>query len=361
MKKSTKFDQCAFCPSLCADRCPVAEASSNSLFTPYGKMLCGYLVEKGRLEKNEEVAKVFYQCTGCLACYEACEFKINVPEALLEMRMRLVSDGVAPYPVSLFKTDPEPLKEALKKVVPKRYFVPEASACLFPGCSALLEAQNAITHALFVLKALNIEFIGASPDAGRCCGYPLFAGGFKDDFIKEAKALVAALRRYKLVVALSPCCAYTLKALYPQCGVEGLPRVSTVLEVISPLFLREKVRGQGIAVAVHDSCFMSRHLGLGALLRKVVAHANGMPPIELRRSKDLAGCCGAGLAYDRCEKEIAMRCAKSVLEMAKDSGADVLVTPSLMCYAHMLEARKQDDVQVIEIMEFLAHSLKLSK
>lgn len=361
MKKPTLFDQCAFCPSLCADRCPVAEASSNSLFTPYGKMLCGYLLEKGDLQKDEEVAKVFYQCTGCLACYEACELKVNVPEALLEMRTRLVKDGIAPYPISLFKSDPEPMKEALIRVVPKRYIVPEASACLFPGCSALLKEPKAVAETLSVLKALKIEFVGVSPDAARCCGYPLLAGGFKDEFIKEAKDLVVALRRYKLVVALSPCCAYTLKTLYLQCGVQGLPRVTTVFEVVAPLFLREKVKEQGIALAVHDSCFMSRHLGLGALLRKVIAHANGMPPIEMRRNSELAGCCGAGLAYDRCENETAKRCARIVLDMAKDSGADVLVTPSLTCYVHMLETRKPEDVQLMDLMGLLARSLNAHK
>jgi Fe-S oxidoreductase len=324
-------------------------------------MLCGYLLEKGSLRKDEEVAKVFYQCTGCLACYEACEFKIDVPEALLEMRMRLVKDGIAPYPVGLFRIDPELLKEALRRIVPKRYFVPEASACLFPGCSALLKAPDAIKHALFVLKALKVEFVGASPDAARCCGYPLFAGGFKEEFIKEAKALVRALRRYKLIVTLSPCCAYTLKTLYLKCGVEGLPRVTTVFEIVAPLFLREKVREQGIAVTAHDSCFMSRHLGLGTLFRKVITHANGMPPIEMRRSNEIAGCCGAGLAYDKCENDIAKRSARVVLDMAKDSGANVLLTGSLMCYAHMLEASKPEDVEVMEIMEFLAKSLSAQK
>ncbi|MBM4395948.1 MAG: (Fe-S)-binding protein, partial [Deltaproteobacteria bacterium] len=295
-----RFDLCTWCPELCMDRCVVAAVTGSNSATPRSKMALGWALERGLVKADADLARALHQCTGCLSCNEACKYRVDVEQALFDLRARLVREGVSPYARDVFETPTERLVAAQAAVVPEEMFVPEAQAVLFPGCHALLDdGGSAVTDVLGVFKALGIEFVGASRDAAICCGYPLWAGGYAGDFADRARRVTAVLRRYRMVVAASPCCAYAMRTLYAAAGVTNAPRVTLALELIAPLVVRTAREPLGLAAAWHDSCFLGRHLGQYEMPREVVRHVNGRPAIELRRHGPDAPCCGAGGALDR--------------------------------------------------------------
>ncbi len=359
------FDLCAFCPDLCLDRCPVVEATGCQAYSPHAKMVSGWLATRGGVAPDSDLARLAFQCTGCQACFEACEHRVDVAGALFALRQQWTSAGLSPYDRSLFfERGPgatDALVRAYARVVPRRYFVPEAQAVLFPGCRALLDQPQVVRDALAVFRGLDIAFVGASEAAAVCCGYPLLAGGLRDEFERHAQAVSDSLRHYRLVVALSPCCAHTMKTLFATVGVQTPPRVTTALELVAPLVLRTKREPLGRAVAYHDSCFLGRHLGLYALPREVLGHILGMPPIELRRTREESPCCGGGGAWDRVAPTEAAVAARRVMTLASDAGADALVTGSAACLSHFVSAREQApgvDVEVIEVLSLVARWLQ---
>lgn len=360
------YDLCAFCPDLCMDRCPVVEATGSSAFSPHAKMLSGWLLARKGAALDEDFARLAYQCTGCQACYEGCEHRVDVAGALFRLRAEWTKAGRSPYDRSLFLGEEietgEPLRLAQARLIPRRYFVPEAQAVLFPGCRALLDSPQSVRDVLRVFRGLDIEFVGASEAAASCCGYPLFAGGYLEDFARQARRLSDSLRRYRLVVALSPCCAHTMKNLFGIAGVQTPPRVTTALELVAPLVVRTRREPLGESVCYHDSCFLGRHLGLYSLPREVLGHVLGMPPKEMRRAREEAPCCGAGGAWDRVSPAGAATAALRVLKMAEDAGSDVLVTASVSCLSHFVSttrtgSRKANGVKVVELFHLLARWL----
>jgi len=368
VRPDRRFDLCAFCPDLCLDRCPVVDVTGSTSLSPHAKMLSGWLATHRVVEPDPDLARLAYQCTGCLACHEVCEHRVDVASALFSLRADWVRSGISPYDRRLFERpggsradrDPEPdLVAAQARLIPRRYFVPEAQAVLFAGCHAILGQPQVVRDALAVFRALDIEFVGASEDAAVCCGYPLYAGGLLDDFVRHAERVSRALHRYRHVVALSACCAYTMKVLYPQVGIENPPRVLTALELAAPLAQRAKAPSLGLALAYHDSCFLGRLSGLYDLPREVLTHLNGMPPIELRLAREEAPCCGSGGAFERIAPAESRAAAQRVIAMASDAGADLLVSACTRCSDQLgLASGGDHGVRVLDLFQVLAEWLR---
>lgn len=347
------YDLCTFCPSLCQDRCPVVAATASVTLSPQNKMSQGWLLARGQVPADDEVARTLYQCTGCLACHDACRHEVDVERGLFSLRAALVAEGVTPFGLERFEEDDSALVQAQRDAIPAEYFVPEAQAVLFAGCAALRDSPSVATDAFRAFKALGIEFVGVSDDAALCCGYPLYAGGYLQEFTFRARRVVSELRRYKTVVVLSPCCLYTLRTLYAAANVESIPRTLLALDLVAPLVEREARKGLGRRLAYHDNCFLGRHLDQYDLPRKVLTRVNGTPPVELRRARKDAMCCGAGGGWDRVAPGPSTEAARNLLEMAADAGVATVASSTCRCTAHLDQAG-HDKVRVVDLMTLVA-------
>lgn len=332
------YDTCAFCPNLCMDRCPVALVTGSNTFAPQSKMLQGWLLKRGLVEPTDDTARVAYACLLCLACRHGCKYEVDVESGLVELRRKLIEKGVRPFPPEMFDVPTKELVAAQDELLPPKMFVPDAQAVLFLGCGVLTKAPEVGRSYLSVFRALGIEFIAASKLAAICCGYPLYAAGYRDAFIERAMKVTAVLRRYRMVVVLSPCCAFTIRSLYLAHGLEPHPRIVLALELIAPLVLREKRRPIRSRLTYHDSCFLGRHMGEYDLPREVLRHITGGPLIEMRRSRESAQCCGAAGVFSTTSLRDAIAIARSTLEMAGEAGADVVASAGMPCFAHMRDA-----------------------
>lgn len=354
MSAKGKFDLCAFCPELCMDRCAVTAVTGSNAASPHSKMMLGWMLEQGLVQADADLARALFECTGCLACNEACKFRVDVEQALFGLRARLVREGVSPYPREALETPSDRLAEVQAGLVPADLFVPEAQAVLFPGCHALLDSGGrAVTDILDVFRGLGIEFVGASRDAAVCCGYPLWAGGYVDEFADRARRVTAVLRRYRMVVVLSPCCAYTMRTLYAAAGIPNVPRVTLALDLAAPLVVRTAREPLGLDAAYHDSCFLGRHLGSYDMPREVLAHVLGHPPLELRRNRADAPCCGAGGVLDRTHPLVARQAAGRVRAQAADAGARVLVTAGPPCSGHVGQGGDDAAASGVEVTDLI--------
>ena len=107
------FDLCAFCPSLCMDRCPVVAATGSNTWTPQSKMMTGWLMVNGHRQMDALNAATIYQCTGCMSCHDVCLHEIDVEQALFGLRRKVVEAGACPWPSARFVDNGQDLQQPL--------------------------------------------------------------------------------------------------------------------------------------------------------------------------------------------------------------------------------------------------------
>ncbi|HOD07863.1 MAG TPA: (Fe-S)-binding protein [Myxococcota bacterium] len=352
------FELCAFCPSLCMDRCPVVAATGNSAWTPQAKMMAGWLHERGFRGLDAEAGRTIYQCTGCMSCRIPCLHEIDVEKALFDLRARLVKSGVRPFDESAFSVDDETLAKRFLELAPEEYMVPEAGAALFPGVGALLHNPGVIRDVFNVFGALGIDTVAGVPSLAVDSGYDLYAAGFIDSFREFAGRVGTNLRRYRRIVVLSPVDFYTITVLYPLHGVRVTPEVLLASDLVGGLMLaRKPVTAPARAVAYHDSCIGGRHLERYDMPRKLIEHVVGRPAIELRRHHADSMCCGAGGAWAATNPAGAAESGRQVALMARDAGAEMLVMSGCNCVGNV--ANRIDGLTVVDLVSFVARALGL--
>jgi len=321
------------------------------------------LLQAGQVLADRGKALVAYQCTACMACTEYCEHSIDVASALLDTRRTLIKKGVISREKSIFMEDSQDLLQRLRKGFPVTWFEPGLQGLLIPG-SAMLRGPFTKMHAMAgLLSGLRIQYLEIAEISAEPTGYDLYAAGFDDDFQAMAKAMYARLRRYKIVVTPSPVVEYTLKFLYTLFDIGSGPRIRSLTEVILPLVLAEKHnRPLNARLVFHDCSFAGRYMGRYEQPREILNHISNMKPLELRRSRQNAMSCGIGGSFNKMFPDEAELAALEVVRMAKDTGAEYLVTESPECYELFTRVvRKCGGIRVRLLFDFVYQWLKQNR
>ena len=352
-EKSTTY--CSFCPKLCRFACPVAHAEARETVTPQAKQALVDLVRRDEIALSADVADVFYRCTGCQLHTTACEHDIHVGPVMFDARAEAVKAGVGhaaltdlPRRLDEAEADHRPaLRAACRGAEPSR-----SGALYFPGCVAL-EGDGALAAAGFVAASKLARGALAPADSPGCCGYPLLAGGFPEEFAERARRTAAALADADSVVTGDPICAWTLRSAYPDAGVDLAPAVHHLAEVASKAAL--PLGHDDRRLAYHDPCYLGRRLGVRREPREVIERLTGAAPVELHWAERGGYCSGGGGLLPETAPATAHAIAQDLEAQAADVGADVIVTACPRCRRGLGGVRKE--TAVIDLAELLAERL----
>jgi Fe-S oxidoreductase len=331
---------CSFCPNLCLHACPVSNAERRNAVSTWGKMSLARWVKEGMAGLTPENAEIFYKCTGCLGCQSACKHEVDAPAVLFHARAAAVATGASPYPASLFRRDDEAIRTSTEALRPGETGRPRAA--YVPGCDIVTREPREVQLTLAVLGRLGFD-VGLGPS--RCCGYPLWAGGYLSEFADMAKAFAHDLEGSEVVLVGPGTCAHALRDLYEPSGVALRIPVRPVLQVIAERLGSAAYRPTGEAVAVYDGCHHARRFELASAARSIIERATGRPPIELRWTGKETSCCGAAGGYERTSPEGAAEAGRRVTTMARDAGATVLVTFDPSCRQHLAVSTSEITVE----------------
>jgi Fe-S oxidoreductase len=338
---------CSYCPKLCRHECPTAIAEASEVATVPFKQQVAKLAAAGRLELDEETARVFYKCTGCLASRTPCRWEIDVETSLRDSRVLAVKAGKAPAEVEKvrrrFEERGHPYGRDLRKDLGD--LVPavlggdaRAPLALFASCTSIARYPEEIVDARVVLEA-TARLAASEPASGLafaasdppCCGYPLDALGLQDEFLAHARKVARSLEGHARIVTTGAACAWTLAVRYREIGV---PLAGEVVPLVDELARRSDAvrilrRGRtvpGAPFAYHDPCYLGRHLRRYEEPRVALAAATGEPPRELDKNRASAYCSGAGGGYSLTHPEPARAVAGRALDAFRRTGARTLVT-----------------------------------
>ena len=168
-----------------------------------------------------------------------------------------------------------------------------------------------------ILKAADIEY--ETLDDEKCCGSVLLRTGFREDAISQMRLNARDLEGRTIVTSCAGCYK-TLKEDYKDlvgCELDVM-HISQLLDKLIEDG-RLKLKANDLKVTYHDPCHLGRHAGEFEAPRNVISSISDL------------------------------------VEMEKDTGADLLVSACPFCKLNLSE--NSNDLEVLDLSEFVLNNL----
>ncbi|MBI4321508.1 MAG: (Fe-S)-binding protein [Chloroflexi bacterium] len=379
------LDACTRCMQ-CLEWCPVLDATEDeSLTTPekirtYGEIVRSQHGLRARLfgrpevspEVLEKLTQALFTCTTCGRCGEVCSVGINTQRLWPAIRAKMVELGIGPVGAqreipSIVAQKHNPYDgdhaERFAWIPPEVPVAGRAEIGYFAGCSGAYTARPMLVGAVTVLHALGIEFTLFKDEW--CCGFPLFIVGELSPMEQMIRHNVDgfAAQGVKHLVVSCPCCMFMLQNHWPYFYGEPLPfDIIHTTQFIKPHIEAGKLKlskSLDATITYHDPCYLSRGTHVIDEPREVLAQIRGARVVEMRHSRELSRCCGAGGGIRRGFPEVSIQMARALLREAEDVGADILAIDCPACYErlHLAQQGFSSSIQVLDLMQLVADLL----
>ncbi|MEG0016692.1 MAG: (Fe-S)-binding protein [Gordonibacter sp.] len=298
-------------------------------------------------QERPELYHALRRCCFCGFCTATCQTHMLAPERMREWRQLFMRAGLMPPEDSrlVMVDDQWHIFSAYRAIYGIAYpeFVSLASAAeygpgwvdtlFFPGCSLVSYAPD-LTRKVGQWLTDNGIAWALSDD---CCGSPLMSAGLFDQAEALRKRILDQIRAAGITRVVTVC---------PGCGEEFAELMGAEVDIVPlPELLLEKSRtaeAEGrpsgftplpaASVTFFDSChdrFDSRH---GASIRELVRR--NLPEatfLEMDHRRKGTLCCGAGGAVAAYDGEVTERRVWRIIDEARDTGAETLVTTCPTC------------------------------
>jgi len=384
-KHMLDFYSCVDC-GRCSDNCPANTVGrplsprfisikcrdySFQKYPLYGKPINGRDLIGNVLEEDE-----IWSCTTCGACEQECPLLIEYIDKIVDVRRGMVEDGIVPQslqkPLAALEKRGNPYGKTQKKRadwvkdladdVPVKVLTEQEIADTLYFVDSITSYEDRLQEigkaTARILTDAGIDF-GILGPAENDSGHEAKRFGeemlFQD--LRDKNTVKIISTNVQRIVTADPHAFNALKNDY-----NGLPPV----EHISQLIAREIKAGTirlkavediGLIYTYHDPCYLGRHNKLYDIPRDVIDTIPGLQRIEMARCKDRSFCCGGGglmLFYEPVEET---RMGKLRVEMAAESGANVIVTACPFCMVQLEDAVKtsglEGEMEVIDLVELI--------
>lgn len=349
---------------MCLLFCPTYNVIGPDFGSPGHMGGQGVYLEGSRGRVDESVGSGLFLCTSCGACTEVCPSRIDIKKGIIGVRNKAIRDkkNIAPEHITLvssLRNYDNPWQAPRKQKA--RWaddlgLKDKGEVLYFAGCSTSLLDPEGAKRAVRVLRAFGIEpaFLGL---AEKCCGSTARKLG-EEQLARERTA--ACLKEFgaagaKMVVTSCPGCASQLNSNHEMARKLGV-RIQHLTQ-----FLAERIDAVPLshlsdlgAITYHDSCDLGRGLGVYDEPRRLLGRVLKGPPIEMERSRERSACCGSGSGVKSVHPELSTEIARDRVKMAKDAGADTIVTSCPWCQQSLVECQGANpEIAVIDLLQLL--------
>jgi len=391
-KHMLDFYSCADC-GRCSDNCP-ANAVGRPLsprfltikardysFQHYpvvgqannGTPLIG-ATDFGSIYSEDEI----WSCTTCGACEEECPLLVEYIDKIVDLRRGMIDDGNVPQslqkPLKALESRGNPYGKMEKKRADWANVKEFRQTCAV----RTLDQKNAADALYFVdsitsyddrmqsiarATARILDHVGenfgilgaAETDSGhdvRRFGEETLFIALRDHNVDAIKA--SGVRR---IVTADPHAYNALKHDY-----KDVPPVEHISEVIAREVQAGKIKFNPVAsdssvYTYHDPCYLGRHNQIYDDPRHVLDAIPGLRRVEMTRSRDRSFCCGGGGLMLFYEPQEDQRMGVKRVQMAAESGANVMVTACPFCMVNIEDAIKvaglEGKMTVIDLAELV--------
>ena len=370
-------DACTSCKR-CQDRCPawatdkpltpmrVVQQIGEVAFTDPATGLIPTVTED-----------VLWACTTCRACQEICPANIEHVNKIIEMRRNLsLMEGAFPgdevrTAINNYEVNGNPFGLAFAargewtEGLDVKIMEQDADVDIlyFVGCYASFDKRNreVARNFITICNAAGIK-VGILGKEEKCCGEPPRKLGNEYLYQTMAAENIELIKAYgvKKVVTTCPHCFNTLARDYKELGLD-IP-VEHYSTYVSGLLTgnRIKLEPEPFEFTYHDSCYIGRYMDICDEPRSVLQAAGGHLT-EMEKSGYESFCCGAGGGRILAEERIGSRINVARVEMAKGTGAPLLVSNCPFCLTMFEDGIKtggcEGEIAVRDLAEIVAERL----
>lgn len=408
MTKCTRCSLCKMVPmptvtdAKYANACPPVNVNHFHAYSGGGLQVMALSLIDGRIDVDEDLARVAFACTTCGLCDMSCKFIMEAErqDVILALREHIVAEGFGPVAhravaerlrTTGYANGP-PSAEAsdwaaglgLKSLPEER-----ADVLLYTGASVYDDAKHA-TQArklaeLMLAAGLVVGVLEREPDTG----IDAFWSAHRDIFEKQATGVCDLLDQcdVRQVVVLSGSHLGVLRAHYPRYARAPRAEVVHASELLDDLLRRGRLSLPNRverSVTYHDPCYLGRQseppqpwegeekMTHGVLTyfdppkpinngvngvydppRRILDRISGLRRTEMHRIREYSFCCGGGGGVPDAHPEVARTAAESRIEEAEDVGAEAIVTACHYCAANLERWQPEGAMPVLGLIDLV--------
>ncbi len=325
---------------------------------------------------------VFWTCTTCMACVEACPVGINHVDQIVENRRNMVLmhgeiPNEAQTTLRALENRANPYGAPEDRInwtdgldVPILKEGDSVDILYWVGCvSSFDPRKQKIAQALVkIFNKLEISY-GILGKTESCTGDPARRLGEENLFQILAKQNIATLNsvNYNTLISNCPHCFNTIKNEYSEFGDIGNGKTPKILhhsQYLTKLLKEGKLNlkeGTEESFTFHDPCYLGRYNDEYEAPRKALKAVKGLKIIEMKESRNKGKCCGAGGGHFWMDLKIGERVNTQRVEQAAETGAKNIATACPFCMQMLedgIKATGRDaEMNVRDIAEVIADNL----
>jgi Fe-S oxidoreductase len=340
LKDIVKCVKCGRCRTVCPSQNVLGWESSG----PRGRMLMAQGCTCD-LEMSQGMIDGFLTCTTCHQCVSECPSGADPLEITRVVRRELIDMGhVAPHQIEIMKRvsgsgnslgDESPRTSWLDIPVDAGSF----DHIYFVGCLASYRQQETTAAIYSILRQFSVGLL----EDEKCCGSPLYRLGLDTSELIEHNSYQIKKAGAHTVITECAGCYAMFKGQYEF-------NVIHLSEFLSDRLEQLPLKRLNITVSYHDPCHLGRFNKLYDAPRIVINHICTL--VEMKYSREKAGCCGGGggvrLGYPELSSMVAKDLAANIPQ-----GMDYVVTACPLCIRNLSDI----GIKTIDLAELVRMSM----
>lgn len=237
---------------------------------------------------------------------------------------------------------------------------------LFIPCLSEHMAAESAMNMVRVLDHLGCEIDYVEDQT--CCGQPAFNSGYRKEIVPMAERFINLFKTKEVVISPSGSCAAMVKAFYDDLDLSAQARQD--LAALRPKFyefsefLVDKLGVQDWPgrfphrVTYHESCHLSRELGIVDQPRQLIRLIKDIDFVEMQEADT---CCGFGGTFSVKYSDVSVAMVQRKCEFIEASGADYCIGCDSSCLMNIEGYLRKHgmNAKTLHLADLLAQSLNL--